>query len=326
MKLSITDVLRRGLDNTLANWPVIAIRLIEALVLAAIAIAVVIISIVPIFVSLGVTTVSDPETLAAAVIQLLATKWLILFYAFAISCVVLTVVLVVHSFVEAGCARIYIDGERAAGPAIAGARDRYRTYTFVRWWDAARDGGWTVFWIYNLIWGVVGIVLLLPLMPLGGAMFAYRDNEGALACTGCFGLLALVLICVPLAIVASVWTQKSIVVAMARDCNARDAIRVSWLEVKADMLRHVIVTLALMAISIAGSTVFGGFSGALQMGSTISKSGSLMLAFMPFRIVLWVLSTAFSSAIAGWLLASFAALSPEPVGRLPIAVGRGGEA
>lgn len=321
MKLTISDILRRGLDNTLANWQVIAIRIGEAILLALIVIAVAFLAIVPLLLGLGITSLNDPETLAAAIVGALASAWLVLLYAFAIIFVLVFIVMIVHSFIEAGCARVYIDGERAAGAAIDGDRARYRAFSFDRWWDGAKDGWWTIFWIYNLIWSVACLILLIPLLPTIATMFLFRDQEGVVACAGCFGLVAMVLLAIPVTIVAGVWTQKAIVVAMARDCGARDAVSTSWREVKLDFLRHVVVALALMAVSLVGSSLFGGISGALSFASPTPR---LMLALMPFRVVLWVLSTAFSAAVGGWMLASFAALS-TPVGRLPLVVDRGTE-
>jgi len=308
VKLTITDVLRRGLDNTLANWQIILIRIGESILLGIICITVGLLAIVPLLMGLGITTLSDPETLAESVLSALAAAWLVLVYVFAIIVVLMFIVMLIHSFFEAGCARVYIDGERAAGAAVAGDRARYRAYTFERWWEGAKDGGWTIFWIYNLVWSVAALILLVPLIPTIAAMLIFRNQEAVLACAGCFGLLVMALLAIPVTIVASAWTQKAIVVAMARNCGAKDATRVAWAEVKLDMLRHAIVALALIAISFVGGSVFGGFSSALSFAAPNAKA---MIALMPIRVVLWLLSTAFGSAVGGWMLASFAALSPE---------------
>ncbi|HWW61152.1 MAG TPA: hypothetical protein VN181_07285 [Thermoanaerobaculia bacterium] len=306
--MSISDVLRRGLDNTLANWQLILIRISESILLGLICVGVAFAAIIPLLLSLGITTLSDPETLAASIVSALAAAWLVLVYVFAIIVVLVLIVMMIHSFFEAGCARIYIDGERAAGAAAAGGRTRFRAYTFNAWWEGAKDGWWTIFWIYNLVWSVAALILLVPLIPTIAAMLIFRNQEAVLACAGCFGLVVMLVLAIPVTIVASVWTQKAIVVAMARNCAARDATRTAWAEVRLDMMRHVMVALALLAISFVGSSIFGGISSGLSFAAPNAR---MVIALMPIRITMWVLSTAFGSAVGGWLLAAFAALSVD---------------
>jgi serine protease AprX len=61
VKRGVIDVLRRGLDSTLANWPLILVRLAETIVFAMLALATVFAVLAPIIVSVGIR-VADLQT------------------------------------------------------------------------------------------------------------------------------------------------------------------------------------------------------------------------------------------------------------------------
>ncbi|HEX7828710.1 MAG TPA: hypothetical protein VF787_03605, partial [Thermoanaerobaculia bacterium] len=58
MKRGVIDVLRRALDDVIANWPLILLRIGEAIVLTIIAVAAIFIILVPIAVSIGISAAS----------------------------------------------------------------------------------------------------------------------------------------------------------------------------------------------------------------------------------------------------------------------------
>ena len=71
MRRSATDVLRRGFDSTLANWPMILIRIAEGIVFVGIILVSIVAAIVPIAVSAGisrydVTNAANPAEAVAA--------------------------------------------------------------------------------------------------------------------------------------------------------------------------------------------------------------------------------------------------------------------
>ena len=53
MKRTIFDTLRRGVDNTIANWALIVIRVVEVIVFALIAVGAALAVLIPLFVSIG---------------------------------------------------------------------------------------------------------------------------------------------------------------------------------------------------------------------------------------------------------------------------------
>ena len=125
MKRSAFDLLRRAFDNTVANWPLLLLRLGESILLGVLAILAVVAIVVPILVSLGIqfANLNTPENLESAVATL-TEKWAILGWIFLGVSVLILVFMAVHSFVEAGCARVLAEGDRAAGPALEGPRSR----------------------------------------------------------------------------------------------------------------------------------------------------------------------------------------------------------
>src|SRR6185436_11893984 len=75
LRRSVTDLIRRGFDSMLANWPLVLIRIGEVVVLTAIAIAAIVATLVPIFVSAGLSKVdwSDTEHAPEALAEFLVS-------------------------------------------------------------------------------------------------------------------------------------------------------------------------------------------------------------------------------------------------------------
>ena len=239
MRRSATEVLRRGFDSTLANWPLILIRIAEGIVFVGIVIASIVAAIVPIAVAAGlsrydVTNAANPaETIAAAVMQ----HWLLIVYVLMILLVVLLLLVAIHSFVEAGTAQVFVDAERRARTVPAPPRQAFRAFTVDRWMAGGRQGWWSVFWIYNATWSVAGLIMLIPLIVTMAVMFAIGDMT-ARVIAGCGGLGLSVLIMLPVAVIVAIWTQKAITVCIARAATTSDALRQAWREMRDDFGRE----------------------------------------------------------------------------------------
>lgn len=327
MKRSAFDLLRRAFDNTLANWPLLLLRLGESIVLGILAIAAVLAIVVPILVSLGIqfASLNTPENVESA-LATLTEKWAIVAWIFAGVSVLILVFMAVHSFVEAGCARVLVDGDRAAGPALEGPRSRYRTFSMDRWFAGGADGWWTLFWIYNLGWGAASLILLVPLLPTLVLMIVLGpENQEAAIGIGCLGLLMTLFLALLVAIVAGVWTTRAIADwAVQPAIGARAALASAWSSVKADLGRHVIIALAAFLAAMAGSAFFSSLSFMGGMGGDIfhRTGGSLfpLAVLFPVQLFASVLNSAFSAAVLSWFLAAYAALAlegrPEASGQL----------
>ncbi|HEX6099638.1 MAG TPA: hypothetical protein VF432_25210 [Thermoanaerobaculia bacterium] len=312
MKRDVFATLRRGVDNAVANWGLIVVRVVEVLALAGIAIAAALAVIVPVLVSIGITVtgISTPEDLEELILSLYA-RWVWMIWIFLGISVLLLVFVAIHSFVEAGCARVAVDADRAAGPAVDGPRSRYHVFSLQRWWAGAKDGWWTVFWIYNLAWGVAGLILLLPLVPTAVIMLMARDTPAMLIGTGCIGLTVTLLLFIVVGIVTSMWTARATVEWATTRAGAAAALSDAWAAIKADVGRHLLIALAVVVIAMAGSSFFATFSYFAAFGEMFHRSGVVQVFTIPLRLFGTLLNWGFSAFVSSWYLAAYGALAVE---------------
>ena len=301
-----TDTLRRGFDSTLANWPLIAIRIAESILFIGIVIACVVAVIIPVAVSAGFSRfdVDNPEDVPNAIAGFLINHWILIVYGLAIFTLLLVLLIAIHSFVEAGNAQVLVDAEHAP---------KFQAFNMERWMRGGRGGWWGVFWIYNFAWSVAGIILLIPL-TLTIVMMLLVPATGPKIALGCFGLAITFLIGIPLAVITAIWTQKAIAVCVARGVAGRAALSQAWAAIRADFGRHFAVAFLLMAITFGGSMVISMFTAPMSIMSGAAGHGAaplVSLMFAPMRIVSSLLQSVFSAAVGLWFLASFIGMTEE---------------
>lgn len=316
MKRGVFDVLRRGFDNTLANWPLLLLRLAETFVFAGIIIGAVIAIVVPVLVSFGMSidrlrdllTTTELEALPEFLLRLGA----IAAYILLVALVVGLLLTAIHAFLVAGCARVYADGERLAGPSTTGPRTRFALFSLQRWWTGGADGWWTVFWIYNLAWGAGSVLLMIPLLPTFALLLGLQDTPEVAAGIGCLGLGVTLLLGLVVGVGVTLWSTRAITAWSVRRSGARDALAAGWAAVRADLGRHLLIGLAVFVVGMAGSSLFAGFSLFGTFAQATSRDQPLLGLFaLPVRAIGWLLSSAFSAAIGGWFLASYGVLANE---------------
>lgn len=297
MRRSATDVLRRGLENVVANWPLLLIRVAEGMVMLAVVFGAIFAAIVPVAVSIGIHGFEPPQLERVEdIAALLISKWVTILWILIAITGALLVGLIVHSFVEAGNAAVYVEGEKA--PV-------FRVFTTDRWLAGARRGLWPVFWIYNAAWAVGMVLMLIPLLVVGLLVAMFRTSAAAVV-IGCFGLAVSVMFIIVVAVATQFWAQKAIVVAAARSVAATDALNEASREIRADLARHAAVVVVIVAISMGGLMFFSMLS---MMSS--SDTDWLRLAFMPMQMAMSAVQTAFSAVMGAWLLACLAALTVD---------------
>jgi hypothetical protein len=314
VKRSITDVLRRSLISTVANWPVIVARVIETILAFGIMVAALFAIIVPMVVSAGLTNWSIPEAKNPweAVVAILAEHAGLFTYVFVTILIVVGLALAIHSFVMAGSTRIMVDAELRAPDTPDARREQFAVFTVERWMDGARAAWARVFWIYNGTWGVCGLIFLIPLIVIVilTILAAMTSNAGVVVGMTCLSIALMILLGVPLALVCAVWTQKAIVVCVARDIGAREALRSGWRESKADFLRHFVVLLLILLVSFGVASVLSAFTPfTLGFGSRDANLWTLFTG--PAYLVLNCAQSAVTSGIGCWLIAAFAAMTEE---------------
>ena len=315
MKRGVFDILRRGFDNTFANWPLILIRLAANLLYFAMAIGGAIAILVPTLISIGIRfdNVASPDDMVGLV-EILLQQWPIFLWIFLGVTLLLLVILAIHSFVTAGAARVTVDADRSAGPAVDGPRARYRAFSAERFLAGATDGWWTLFWIYNLAWGAAGLILLIPLLPTLALMIVFRNDEQVAVATGCLGLVVTLLLMFAVGLITNIWTTRAIAGWAVRRAGARDALAAGWRAFRDDFLRHAGVALCVIVVGMAGSAFFAGFSFLGVFTDIVGRQsghgfGGVFL--FPVRLIASFASTAFSAAVTGWYLAAYSALAVE---------------
>lgn len=313
MRRGVFDVLRRGADNAIANWPLILIRLGEVLLFGVLAIATVIAALAPILVSAGIelSKLSTPDDLENVAMALMS-RWILLVWVAVAICFLMVLFVAVHAFVEAGSARVYVDAERAAGPGMLGPRSRFRVFTMERWLAGAKDGWWTIFWVYNLAWSAACVILLIPLLPTIAGMLLFRETPPAAAVTGCIGLVLTGLLLIVVGAVTGMWVNRSVNEWAVRRAGARESLSAGWTAMRADLGRHLLIFLAVIVVAMAGSSFFASFSLFAAFGNTFGGRGGMAnLVTLPLRLIGSVLNSAFSGAVSAWYLASYAAVATE---------------
>ncbi|HUR82851.1 MAG TPA: hypothetical protein VM733_18975 [Thermoanaerobaculia bacterium] len=312
MKRGVFDILRRGLDNALANWGLIVVRVIEMFVFVALTIASLLAMVVPILVSVGIqiSDIKSPDDVESAMLALM-DKWVLLIWVLAGFLVLMLLFVALHSLVTAGCARVLIDADRVAGAPVEGPRSRYHVFSTARWWEGAKRGWWAVFWIYNFAWGVAGLILLVPLLPTLALTLIFREDPAIAITSGCIGLALSVMLMIIVGVVTGIWTNRAVADWAAEEMSASAALSGAWRAIKADAGRHVLIVLALIVVAIAGSSLFSMFSVFASLGEGMHRTMTVNFFTMPLRLFGTVLNWIFSSFVANWMLAAFGALAVE---------------
>lgn len=310
MKRNTTEILRRGFDTTVANWPLILVRIAESVLFLFIIVGSVVAAIVPIAVTAGVShfrmgdQAPSPDVIASFIVRYA----MLIVYVLLIIAVLLLVLMAIHSFVEAGCAKVYIDAERMVGNVAPANRDRLRAFTVDRWFAGGRGSWWSVFWIYNIAWSIGGLIILIPLLLTLVFMIVVGGTGPRLA-VGCAGMALSFLVMIPIAVVMSLWTQKAIAIAVGRSAGAASALRLAWDEIGSDAGRHIVVAVIVILVSFGGAMLISMIS--MPMSIARMHQPLAGLAFAPAQIGLSFVQSIFTSAVGLWFLACYVALTEE---------------
>jgi hypothetical protein len=314
LKRTLTDVLRRGILSTLANWPVILTRVAESLVLFGAVVVSIIGCIVPLLVSAGIGAWELPATSQNAwemMARIFAQHAALFAYLFLFILVMGLVMVVIHAFVSAGAVRIFVDADRAVPDTPEPRREQFAAFTLERWSEGARAAWLRLFWIYNGTWGVYGLLLLVPtlLFALLISVAVSAENTAAVIAATCGGVALLVGIAVLLAFVIAIWTQKAVVICVARDLSAAAALRIGWAETRADFLRLFLVYFLIAVVTAGVGSVLSSAFAPFTFGARVNNLWAILTG--PVQIASFALQMAVGNAIASWLIACFAAMTEE---------------
>ena len=308
MKRNVGDILRLGFESMVANWPLLIIRIVESVVLVVMIIIAVVAMLVPLAVSFGADhslPVEDESDAAAIVLGIVATHAAAILWMLVMLLVVITVALMVHSFVIAGSAGVYVASIRQTAAIPVATRDQMNAFTTERWLASAKASWWSVFWIYNVAWGVAFLILIIPFVIVIPAVIMLRANGPAAVITGCAGAFLIFVLVVPVVIVTAIWTEKAIVDACARRSTAMDSLRAAWREFRADLGRHLGVAAIMFVVTLGAGMVAASFSSMASFGHQPS------LAMIPLQFTSSIIESVVSAAVGAWFLACFSALAVE---------------
>jgi hypothetical protein len=246
--------------------------------------------------------VDNPTESATAIGTALIEHLAVFLWIFLGALLVAFLMMVIHSFVMAGCAQTLVDADRSRGTL--------KVFNMERWLSGGRRSTWTVFWIYNITYGTTLIPVLVPLVLTLAGLLAFHDRMVPVAVIGCFGIAVALFLFVIACVIASIWSLKAMVIAAEHNLGASEAAKLAWAEAKADFGRHFAVAFILLVISVGGAATIGTFSMFFTIPS--AHNAYMSLAFAPARMVASVFQGAFTAAVGMWMLASFAALSDRP--------------
>jgi len=288
VKRNAADVLRRGFEITVANWPLLLIRITEHILFVILAIASVVAIVVPIAVSAGLghfeIDPDNPNGAAGIIAQALIDHWPLFLFVLVVITVVLIVFVAIHAFVQAGSAEVYVAGEFTADRFMAGGKR-----------------GWLpVFWIYNIAWLYAGVVLLVPVLPIPFIIYLIGESMASIV-VGCLLLLVWGFFAVLVGLATVLWTMKAVVIAMTRNLPARESLTEAKRLIRLEPGAHFAVAFIMMVIWFGGSALIGMFSGFASIG----HATPFAVLTAPLHLLLSLLNAVFSAGVESWFLASF---------------------
>jgi hypothetical protein len=291
---SPVDLTIRSFKTAAANWQLVVIRMAESVVFVFLMIMALLATIIPVAIKagLGKLKIADADNAIQALSQFLVEQLPLILWTFGVLILVTGVIMIVHSLIVAGSARVYLDAERAPN-------DAFEVFRGDSFWAAARRGFWRVFWIYNLAWALALLLILLPVMvALGVILIMQGTTASVIIAVVIFG--GCVALSIPIGIITSIWVGRAIIDGERSQLPAREALRVARSSIRADLGNHVVVLLLVLVVSIFAILFISGCTNAFTM------SGD---AFWPMQWLGSLAQTIAGSLAGAWMLAAFAALA-----------------
>ncbi len=299
---SVFQPIQRGFDNTIANWPVALIFLVEAVLLTGAVVG----GIFAGAASLGLVSAlrhprhePDPEVIAAWIVH----HPLLLAGAILLLLVVGLVAMIVHSFVVGGATAVFLDGDRAATGEVP-RRAQFRVFSMNRFMAGGSRTWWPVFLIYNIVWGVFTLIILVPVVIF--LIVALITSEPAvLSVVGCFGGGVLLFVAIVGSLVCWVWSRLAITLSVAAGGRVREPLREA-VELGIRRFAEVFVAFAAMVVASMGlSMVFFTFNTGVSLIAAIPVVGLLMI---PLQVFFALIQMGLSTVISTCLIACLAAI------------------
>lgn len=295
-------MIRRGFDNMVANWPLLLIRLGESLVVMLVVFGTIFAAIVPVVVTIFRGSRVDfehPDDVAQLVVHLITEHAMLIAYLVVLATLLLTLILAIRSFVEAGSARILFDGEAAMA-----TRGSFAAFDMQRWFDGGKAAWWPVFLIYNIV-GCIAILAAVVPLAIAGALFAIGGTETALV--GCVVVPLMMIAILVITVVVALWNQKSIVVCVQRGLGAMASVRAGWHALMEDFSRHLGAGVLIVVITFGATLLLS----VMSIVSGFGRHADVAMMFAPMQLVGSFAQSAVSAAASTWFIACFVALTVD---------------
>jgi hypothetical protein len=287
------EIALRGLKNALANWQLVAIRMVEGVVFFVLIFFALLVTIIPTAVEagLGKLDVRDASSAAETVAQFFVDHHVLILWTVGVLLLVTCAMLVIHAFVVAGSVRVYLEGERAGGD--------FNVFRSEPFWAAAKAGFWRSFGIYNIAWGLAGLVILVPFMVGFAIVMVVSEPAVALVILGVV-VVGTIVLCIPVGVATSIWVNRALVDGEKSGLSARAALAAGRAAIRSDLLTHLVVAFFVLVAGIGGTGLISSLAGAFAGGGVIIG---------PMHII-GSLAETFAGALASaWMLASFVAVA-----------------
>ena len=292
------DIIQRSLRNVFANWPLLLIRIAEAVAVAIVMVGAFVAAFLPsaIGVFSSIRSGGGPEQFAEA----LLAHPVLLILGFLVVCLGLVAALAIHAFIEAGAVGIYLEGWKAAAALGSQNRQVYDRFSSDAWIAHARRSWWKVFLVYNAIWGLFGLILILPLIAIGVAIVG-MVQQNALAAIGCLGAGVLIVVTLVASLIFNVWTRLAVADAVERSGTAGESVRRGWQLIFGRLSDVVVVVAVFIGVSIGTMVIFGSLYFVIGIISNLAP-----LASLPVQLMVSLGNNVLSVILSGWLAAAMA--------------------
>lgn len=299
---TLGDICRRGMENVLANWPLILIRIAEGIAILVMMVVLVVVAALPVGLAGAGFSAADLEQYGDVEELLTGIGPLVILYALVVFTVVFTLAVIIHSFVMAGVVGCYLEGDRRAPEGNFGRMD-FKVFTPELWAREARRHAWRFFWIYNVIWGVYSVILLVPLLFLAVLAFLMREAPAGIA-IAVIGMILVMLVAILLAIVAFIYSQVALIESARTGAGVFESLRRARGVTRQRMANVLLTSVIYFSVSMLIGGILAGFGFALGMMGSIP---GLDMAFLPFRVLFSLFNSAVSTIFGCWLLAALIA-------------------
>ncbi|MGA7615864.1 MAG: DUF4013 domain-containing protein [Thermoanaerobaculia bacterium] len=297
--MTLSTLFRRSLDDVIANWPLILVRVAEGFVVFGTIIFSILVAVVPlgIFASLRDFDFrnGDPTRILGAITagQLAAVLYALLVVGIAVG-----VLIAIRSFVEAGTVAVMAEAERT------GTESPVPSFTLDRWFRAARNGWWRVFLIYNVIWGVASLILLFPLLAIAAVAVRWLEHPAVLV-AGCALALVFVLVALVVSLITHLWTHFSITASIYGRLGAVEGMK----EGLRLFRRHAGPAIVVLIVSFVISFAVGMLGAILNLAHGASQHAPFLnLVFLPMQLVMFFVQSALGVFLGLWFTAAIVSL------------------